>query len=120
MKERIRFIRHQGKEILHADFSKCTASEVEKIARAIPDYVTVKPLGSVLVLTDFTEASFDIEATRAIKETAVFDKRYVKKSAMIGTDAFPREFYEDLKTFSRRELLVFKTLQDALTWLVEE
>jgi hypothetical protein len=59
--ERIRFIDHQGKKILLVDFSNCSASEVERISRTVPDYVTVQPRGSVLILTDFSEASFDRE-----------------------------------------------------------
>jgi hypothetical protein len=42
--------------------------------RAVPDYVTAQPLGSVLLLVDFTGASFDQEALRAMKECAAFDK----------------------------------------------
>ena len=48
------------------------------------DHVTVNPHSSVLVLTDFTGAAFDRDALRAMKETAVFDKPFVKKSALIG------------------------------------
>jgi len=50
--------------------------------------------------------------------TAVFDKPFVKKSALIGTENFPMEFYEELKGFSRRELLIFKTREEALAWLL--
>ena len=53
-----------------------------------------------------------------MKESAVFDKPFVKKSALIGTASFPREFYEELKSFSRRELVIFKTREEALAWLV--
>ena len=98
--ERIRFINHQGKKILFVDLSKCSPKEVEKIARIVPDYVTVQPRGSVLILTDFTGASFDQEALRTMKESAVFDKPFVKKSALIGTETLPEKFYEQLKTFS--------------------
>ena len=118
MHDRIRFINHQGKQILFVDFSNCKANEVERIARAAPDYITVKPRGSVLVLTDFTGAAFDEDALRAMKETAVFDKPFVKKSALIGTENLPREFYEGIKSFSRRELPIFKTREEALAWLV--
>ncbi len=38
-------------------------------------------------------------------------KAFVKKSAFIGTENFPREFYEELKSFSRRELLIFTIRQ---------
>jgi hypothetical protein len=73
MDERIHFIYHQGKKILLIDFSKCSASEFEKLVRQVPDHVTVQPLGSVLVLTDFTGAVFDRAVVLAVKETAVFD-----------------------------------------------
>src|SRR3989449_3130609 len=118
MPERIRFIDHLGKRVLLVDFSNCPADEVENIARAVPDHVTVNPRGSVLVLTDFTGAAFDRDALRAMKEAAVFDKPFVKKSALIGTENFPMEFYEKLKSFSRRELLIFKTREEAFAWLV--
>jgi hypothetical protein len=120
MHERIRFIDHQGKKILLVDFSNCSANEVEKITRAVPDYVTVQPRGSVLVLTDFTGAAFDRDALRAMKETAVFDKPFIKKSALIGTETLPRDFYEDMTQFSRRELPIFKTREEALDWLAAD
>jgi len=100
--ERIRFFTHKGKKILFVDFSNCKAGDVEKTSRKVPDSVTTQPLGSVLILTDFAGASFDRDTLLTMKETAVFDKPFVKKSALIGTDSLPREFYEDMKNFSRR------------------
>jgi hypothetical protein len=120
MQERIRFIDHKGKKILLVDFSNCPANEVEEIARRVPDYITVQPLGSVLVLTDFTRAVFDRDAVRAVKETAVFDKPFVKKSVLIGTEGLPASFYDDLKSYSRRDLLIFKTREEALDWLAAD
>lgn len=120
MYDRIRFINYGGKKILLVDFSGCAADEVEQIARAVPEYVTVNPPFSVLVLTDFTGAAFDRDALLAMKETAVFDKPFVKKSALIGTEDLPVSFYHELKSFSRRELLTFKTREEALAWLVAD
>ena len=120
MDERIRFIDHQGKRVLSVDFSNCLAREVEKITRLVPDYVTVQPRSSVLVLTDFTGAAFDRDAVLAMKETAVFDKPFVKKSALIGTQSLPREFHEAMTSYSRRELLIFKTREEALDWLAAD
>ena len=120
MHERIRFIDHHRKRILLVDFSNCPADEVEKIACAVPDYVTVNPRASVLVLTDFTGAVFDRDAVRAVKETAVFDKPFVKKSALTGTEDLPASFYDELKSYSRRELLTFGTREEALDWLAPD
>jgi hypothetical protein len=42
--------------------------------------VTARPGASVLILSDFTGASFGQEAIRVMKETAVFDKPYSVKN----------------------------------------
>ena len=118
MDERLRFFEHEGQRILLVDLSNCTAHEVEGITRKVPDYVTTQPLGSTLILTDFGGASFDRDTLIAMKETAVFDKPYVKKSALIGTESLPREFYESMKSFSRRDLPTFSSREEALKWLV--
>jgi hypothetical protein len=120
MQERVRFIDHQGKRILLVDLSNCPVKQLENIIRIVPDYVTVEPLGSVLVVTDFTGAQFDREAVRAIKETAVFDKPFVKKSALVGIEGLPASFYEELKSFSRRDMTIFATRESALAWLADE
>jgi hypothetical protein len=120
MDKRLRFIGELGKQILFVDLSNCSAGEVEEIVRMVPDQVTGQPLRSVLLLVDFTGASFDAEAIRAMKESAVFDKPYIKKSAWIGASNFPREFHEQISGFSGRELPSFRTREEALTWLVAD
>ena len=120
MTDHIRLITHQRKQILLVDLSNCSAVEVEKIARAVPEVVTTRRWGSVLILSDFTGASFDEEAVRAMKEAAVFDKPYVKKSAWVGPETFPQLFSESVRSFSRREFPAFKTREEALAWLVKD
>ena len=120
MIDRIRFITHQCKQILLVDLSKCLAAEVEETLRALPDVVTARPLGSVLALSDFTGASFDAEGIRVLKETAAFDKPYIKKSAFVGTESFPQGFFENLRGYSRREFPAFKTRDKALAWLAKD
>ena len=118
--ERIRFFDREGKRILLVDLSKCTAREAEEITRRVPDVVTVEPRGSVLILTDFEGSSFDAAALRAIKETAVFDKPFVKKSALVGILSLPREFHDEMESFSRRNFAIFDTREEALRWLVQD
>src|ERR1700730_17117124 len=114
MNARVRFITHQGKQILLVDLSDSSAAEVEKVCRAVPDVVTARPRSSVLALTDFTRAAFNHEAIQVIKESAVFDKPYVKKSAFVGAENFPQKFSENLSSFSRRAFPAFKTREEAL------
>jgi hypothetical protein len=120
MTDRARFITYRGKQILLIDLSNCSPDKVEEIFRTVPDLVTTRPVGSVLILSDFTGASFDDEAIRVMQQTAVFDKPYIKKSAFVGTESFPQGFFENLKSFSRREFPAFKTRDEALAWLVQD
>jgi hypothetical protein len=117
--DRIGFVDREGKRILVIDLSECTAREAEETARRVPDVVTGEPRGSVLILTDFKGASFDSAALRAIKETAVFDKPFVKKSALVGTLSLPREFHDEMEKFSRRDFAIFGTREEAMRWLVQ-
>jgi len=55
-----------------------------------------------------------------MKEAAVFDKPYVKKSAWVGAKNFPKVISESMKSFSRREFPSFETREEALTWLVKD
>lgn len=118
--ERIRFIEHRGKRILLIDISGCSAIEVEKAARIVPSYVTSEPVGSVLLLADFTGAEFDRIAIERLKESAVFDRPHLKRSAWVGTEKLPGIFLEHIKSFSRRELPTFKTREEAMDWLVQD
>jgi hypothetical protein len=120
MTHRIRFITHQGKQILLVDMSHCSANEVEKVLRELPEVVTTRPLGSVLIFSDFTATTFDAEAVRVMKETAVFDKPYIKKTAWIGAESFSQEFRESLSSFSGRDFPSFKDREEALAWLVKD
>jgi hypothetical protein len=120
MTSRIRFIEHEGKQIILVDVSNCSASEVEKTIREVPEVVTVLPRRSVLILADFTGASFNDDTVRAMKEAAVFDKPFIKKTAWVGAESFPEALSESLKTFSRRDFPSFESREDALSWLAKD
>ena len=118
--ERVRFVTHDGKQILIADLTHCSATEVESIVRALPDRVTSQPLQSVRLLVDFSGASFDEEALRTMKETAAFDKPYIKKVAWVGANSLPDSFLELISQFSGREFPLFKNVLVALDWLAKD
>jgi hypothetical protein len=116
---RIRFISHKGKKILVVDVSNCSAAELQEVAALVPEYVTSEPKGSVLLLADFTGAEFNHDAAMRLKESTVFDRPHLKRSAWVGVDSMPRVFYQNIKSFSQRELPTFKTREEAMDWLVK-
>lgn len=120
MKDRIRYISHKGKKILLVDCSDCTVDELEKIARLVPQRVATNPKGSVLLLADFTGAKFHKKIMDTVKEGIVLDRPYLKRSAWVGIEGLPKVFYENLKSFSQRDLPTFNTREEALEWLVSE
>ena len=120
MDDRIRFITHKGKQILLVDVSNCSSTELLKLSRIVPLHVMPEPRGSVLLLADFTGTEFDRETVTSLKESTVFDRPHLKKSAWVGTENLPRVFYEHIKNFSQRELPTFKTREEAMDWLVKE
>jgi hypothetical protein len=118
--DRIRCIAHQGKQILVVDLSHCRESVLEDTLRKLPDVVTAQPLFSVLILADFTGASLDAQSLQVLKETAVFDKPFVKKTAWIGGEDIPWEYLKTLRSYSLRDFPLFGSYDEALAWLVQD
>ena len=117
---RVRFITHQGKQILFIDVTNCAAGEVIELLTEVQRIVTAQPPKSVLTLSDLTGAQFGRATITRMKEVAVFDRPYVKRAALVGAQSLPKVFYEALKTFSQREFRKFKTGEQAMDWLVRE
>jgi hypothetical protein len=118
--DRVRFVNHKGKQILLVDMSDCGPEEVTKIAGEVQGVVARQSRQSVLSLADFRGTRFSRAAFTRIKEVAVFNRPFVKRSAFVGAESLPNAFYEGLKIFSRREFPRFKTREEAMDWLVQE
>jgi hypothetical protein len=120
MEERIRFVNYKGKQVLVVDVSNCTSEEMIKLASVVPTYVATEPRGSVLLLGDFTGSKFDKAAFESLKQAAVLDRPHIKRSAWVGVEALPKVFYENLKSFSKRDLPIFNTREEAFEYLITE
>ena len=117
--DRVSFIEHQGSKVLLVDLTGCTPEEVLEISKEVVRVVTAQPRGSVLLMADFTGARVDRETVTFIKEGAVRDAPYIKKSAWVGVESFGDVWFKAVKTFSTRSLPAFKTRGEALDWLVK-
>jgi hypothetical protein len=71
-----------------------------------------------LLLADFTGAEFDRVAVERLKESTVFDRPHLRRSAWVGIENLPKVFYEHIKNFSQRDLPAFETREKAMDWLV--
>lgn len=116
--DRIRWITHEGKQVLLVDFTQMSAPEVREMATAVPAIVTAQPPHSVRILADFTGATVDRDAAAAIKEAATRDRPHVKRAAWVGTEGIPKALYAGIVQFSVRALPTFPTREDGLRHLV--
>ena len=117
--DRIRYMVHQGQSVLLADMSHCSAKDVGNIATLLPEFVTEHPKAAVLLLADFTGATFDRSCVERIKVAMVLDRAHLKRAAWVGIETLPKVYFENMQTFSKRELSTFENRDAALDWLVQ-
>ena len=55
-----------------------------------------------------------------MEQATVFDKLYIRKTALIGTEHLPDSVRERVSKFSRREFPIFKSRLEALNWLTQD
>jgi hypothetical protein len=120
MDDRIHFIEHQGKQILLSDFSHANAHEMQLLLEQLRITVAQHARESLVTLADFTGATVDHAVATKIKEVLTLDRPFVKKTAWVGTESIPNAFMENFQTFSQREIVTFKTREEAMDWLVGE
>lgn len=119
MAERISFFTHKDKSIMLVDFSHCTEKEIMPLLDQIKNTVARHEKNSVLILGDMTDAHLDRATAQHMKEVLVFDKPYVKRAAWVGAKSLPKAYLDNFKSFSRREIPMFETREEAIDWLVE-
>ncbi len=120
MDDRIRFVRHLGKQILLLDFSHANGHEMQLLLEHVRVTVAKHAHESVVTLADFTGATVDHAVATKIKEVLTLDRPFVKKTAWVGAESIPHAFMESFHNFSQREIVTFKTREEAMDWLVKE
>ena len=117
---RVRFLTHQGKQVLLVDYTNCARQTLLDILKERECIVMAQPAGSVLLLVDVTGAQFSKDTVEEIKKVAVRERDRVKRAAIVGMEGVPKVFLDAVQNFSAREYFMFGTREDALAWLVEE
>jgi hypothetical protein len=120
MHERVRFLKHREQAVLLIDFSHCTPQEMMQVVNEAQQQIARHPHNSLLTLGDFTDAQINKQVAMRIKEVLVLDRPFVKRSALVGTASLPKAFYDNFKSFSRRDFPIFDTREEALEWLTQE
>jgi hypothetical protein len=118
--KRVRYIYHNGRQILFLDFSGCTVEDFHVSIKEAETLIRAEQPNSVLTLTDVTSAKYNLEVTKALKEFAIGNKPFVKAGAVVGLDALKKIIYNSIMHVSGRNLLAFDNIAQAKDWLVEQ
>ena len=118
--DRVRFVTHQGKQILLADYTGCTRQTLLDILKERERIVLAQPKGSVLTLVDVTGVETSREVFDEVKKVAVRERAQVRRAAVVGIESVPKVLFDSLKTFAAREYRTFATREEAMDWLVQE
>lgn len=116
--ERIKFLKHNGKEILLLNFAECKADEVLYTIEEAKKIIRTRPENSLLTLSDVTNARFNEDVSARMKEFTTHNKPYIKASAVVGITGVKKIIFEAVMLFSKRKLHSFETLEQAKDWLV--
>jgi hypothetical protein len=119
MEEKVRFIQHDGKKILHLDFSRSKAEDVLATISTAKRVISMQPEKSLLTLTDVTDARFNDEVAREMKVFTAHNRPYVRAAAVVGVTGLKRIIFEAVIAFSGRKLSTFDNIDKAKEWLIE-
>lgn len=118
--DRVRFITHQGKQVLLVDYTNCTRQTLLDILKERERIMLAQPKGSALLLVDVTGAQFSKDTVEEVKIVAVRERDRVKRTAVVGEETQPKVFADSVRTFAARDYHAFPTREAALDWLVQE
>ena len=118
--ERVQFIQHKGKKILHLNFADCTTDEVLQVIEMSKAVIRTQSPRSVLTLTDVTDTAFNSAVSDAMKEFVIHNKPYVIAAGVVGVTGLKQIIYNAVMRFSGRKLTAFNTLAEAKDWLAAQ
>jgi hypothetical protein len=116
--ERVRFIDHQGKQVMLLDFSNCQAEDVSKVIVQAGPLIPKASPHSLLTLSDFTNVAIKDFSTRQLVTFAKGNGLYVKAAAVTGVSGLARSIMATTVVLTKRKILAFELRQQALDWLV--
>lgn len=122
--QRVDVVEHKGKNIVILDFSKLDMlDQKDELFSAIEEakaYISRQLPNSLLTLTIAKELRFNKDLIETLKEFTAHNKPYVKAGAIIGIQGLQKIAYDMVMTFTRRNIPIFPTVEEAKDWLVQQ
>lgn len=115
------WIDHKGKRIFYMNLAVKNADDLRERIKVMKPAIEKEPPKSVLCLADVKDGNFSPEITQMIKDFAKSNEPYIKVTACVGVEGLKEVIFTGVLVFTKRKNLVLKkTRQEALDWLVEQ
>jgi hypothetical protein len=118
--ERVKFIVHKWRQLLVLNFSHCTVNEATETINEARQVIRSQPQSSLIILTNVTDAKYDLAVIEQLKAFTSNNKPYVRASAVVGLDGLQKIVYTAVTLFSKRTFPVFDNIEKAKDWLIEQ
>ena len=116
----VRWVEHQGKKILYADYRGLKPDQIDALARETDDKLVASAL-KVLFLANIEGTVVTTETMLNVKRSAgsiLRDK--VEKIAVVGVTGVKKVFFDAfVRALGKDNARSFKSEREALEWLVE-
>lgn len=118
--ERVKFIEHKDRQILHIDLSDCSVDNALQIIEESKKVIREQTERSVLTLTNFNnDNAFLPDLFQAMKEFASHNKPYIKASAVLAYKDIHKLFIETMAHLTERDFRIFDDIEEAKNWLAQ-
>lgn len=122
--EKVKVIDHKGKNIVYLDFSYGDMlgqrQEVLDIIEEAKAFICKQAPNSLLTLTNGTGLRFSMELVDTLKDLTTHNKPYVKAAAIVGVKGIQKIAYDTVMRFTKRNIPIFPSVEEAMDWLVEQ
>lgn len=119
--DRIQFIEHRGRRILHFDFRDILEPDgaIPLLDRA-EAMVCAEPPHSVLVLMSVRNLRFNTRTVARLKTMVEHNRPYVRASAVTGMEGLHKLIYFGIVKLARRDIPAFDDEEAAKEWLAAQ
>jgi hypothetical protein len=115
------WLRHKGQRIFYMNIAVKTSDELKQRIESMKPVIVKEPPKSILCLADVEGGNFSPDITQLVKEFAKHNEPYIKTTAIIGVEGLKQVIFNGVLLFTQRKNLVLKkSKQEALDWLVEQ
>lgn len=117
--DNVKFIEHKGKKILFQNLKDSRDADTNiSIFEEAKQIIVKMPANSVLLLTDVTNAHYDIKAAENLKTFSREVTPFVKASAALGVTGIKRILLQTLLKITGRQIQICSDIDEALEYLV--